>query len=153
MGLDDLINEAENEGFNIIEMNFKGKSKGYYLDNVIAIDAKLETTAEKRCTISEEIGHLKTSSGNILDQSNVNNKKQEKRARNWAYEKLVGIVSLINAFEKGIKNKHDLAEYLNVTEEFLEEAIQHYREKYGVYYEIDTYVIYFEPNFGIFKKF
>ncbi|WP_333860136.1 ImmA/IrrE family metallo-endopeptidase [Clostridium sp.] len=153
MGFDDLINEASKEGVNVIEMNFKGKSKGYYLDNVIAINAKLETTAEKRCTLIEEIGHLKTSSGNILDAKNTSNRKQEKRARNWAYEKLAGIISIVTAFEKGIRSKYDLAEYLNITENFLEEAIQHYREKYGVCYEIDTYVIYFEPNFGIFKKF
>lgn len=152
MGFDDLINEAGKEGVSVIEMNFKGKSKGYYLDDVIAIDSKLETIAEKRCTLIEEIGHLKTSSGNILDDKNTSNRKQEKRARNWAYEKLAGIVSIVNAFEKGIRSRHDLAEHLNITENFLEEAIQHYREKYGMYCEIDTYVIYFEPNFGIFKK-
>ena len=89
----------------------------------------------------------------IIEKKSMNKMKQEKIARNWGYEKLVGIVQLINAFEEGIGSKHDLAEYLNVTEEFLEQAIQHYREKYGTHYEIDHYVIYFEPTFIILKMF
>jgi hypothetical protein len=83
----------------------------------------------------------------------MNKTNQKKIARNWGYEKLVGIIQLVNAFEKGIRSTHDLAEYLNVTETFLRQAIQHYKEKYGTHYEIDTYIIYFEPHLGIIKKF
>ncbi|MPN55927.1 hypothetical protein SDC9_203611 [bioreactor metagenome] len=73
------------------------------------------------------------------------NIKQEKRARNWAYEKLIGIVELINAYKKGVQDKHELADYLGVTEVFLEEAISYYHSKYGVNYRIDNYVVYFDP--------
>lgn len=84
-------------------------------------------------------------SGNILDQSKVENRKQELRARRWAYERLVGIIDIVNAYKNGVKNRHELAEYLNVTEEFIEEVILHYRWKYGLYFKIDNYVVYFEP--------
>jgi len=149
---EDLLKEAENLNVIIKEKKLK-LGAGLCRGNRIAINKDLETLREKNGVLAEELGHYYTSNGNILDQSDISNRKQEKRARNWAYEKLAGIISIVNAFEKGIKNRHDLAEYLNITEDFLEEAIQHYREKYGVYYEIDTYVIYFEPNFGIVKKF
>lgn len=152
MTYEKLADEIEKEGVEIIEIKFKGTSKGLYSDNVIALDSKIETDNEKRCVLAEEIGHYYTSHGDILDISDIRNLKQEKRARNWGYEKLVGIIDLINAYKKGIKSRHDLAEYLNVTEEFLDKALKHYKEKHGLYYQIDKYVVYFEP-LGILEIF
>lgn len=152
MSYEKLAAEIEKEGVEIIEMKFKGTSKGLYSDNVIALDSKIETDSEKRCVLVEEMGHHYTSHGDILDISDIRNLKQEKRARNWGYEKLVGIMDLINAYKKGIKNRHDLAEYLNVTEEFLGLALQHYKEKHGFCYQIDKYVVYFEP-LGVLEIF
>ncbi|APU60198.1 ImmA/IrrE family metallo-endopeptidase [Clostridium botulinum] len=148
-----LLYEAESQGVKVVEMKFKGKCKGLYGDNVIALDKNIETLKEKRCILAEELGHHYTSSGNILDNSNISNLKQEKRARNWGYEKLVGIIDIINAFNAGTKNRYEMAEYLEVTEDFLESSIQHYKEKYGVLFEIDNYIVFFEPNFGVMKKF
>lgn len=150
MEYEDLLKEADNNGIDVIEMNFKGDSKGIYSDDVIALSSNA-TDKEKNCILSEELGHHYTTYGNIVDETSTNNIKQEKRARNWGYEKLVGIVDLVNAFEKGIRSKHEIAEYLNITEEFLGQAIQHYREKYGICYEIDSYLVYFEPNLIILK--
>lgn len=152
MTYEKLAAEIEKEGVEIIEIKFKGTSKGLYSDNVIALDSKIETDNEKKCVLAEEIGHYYTSHGDILDISDIRNLKQEKRARNWGYEKLVGIIDLINAYKKGIKSRHDLAEYLNVTEEFLDKALKHYKEKHGLYYQIDKYVVYFEP-LGILEIF
>lgn len=152
MAYEELLIETEKEGIEIIEMNFMGKAKGLYADNVIAIDKKL-STADKTCVLAEELGHHHTSYGNILNYSSIKNRKQEKRARNWAYERLVGIINIITAHNAGIKNRFELAEYLNVTEEFLEEAIQYYKEKHGMYYQIDNYILYFEPNLGVLKIF
>lgn len=153
MGYDSLLDEIHKERIDIIQINFKGKSKGLYGDNTIAIDKKIDTSAERKCILAEELGHHHTTYGNILDQSDINNIKQEKRARNWAYEKLIGIIPLVNAFEKGIRSRYELAEFLDVTEDFLNEAINHYREKYGMYCEIDNYLVYFEPYFGVLKIF
>lgn len=153
MTYEDLLIEAENEGLKIKEKPLKYGFKGLCKNKKILIDKKIKTSKEKNCILAEEVGHYKKSYGNILDYADIKNIKQEKIARNWGYEKLVGIVKLINAFKKGIRNKYDLAEYLDVTVEFLEQAIQHYREKYGAYYEIDMYTIYFEPYLTILKKY
>lgn len=147
-----LENEIRSKGVDVIRMKFKGNLKGLYADNTIAIDTKLQTKAEQCCVLAEEIGHHYTSSGNILDINDVRNIKQEKRARNWAYEKLVGITGIINAFNAGTRNKFEIAEYLDVTEEFLDEAIQYYKEKYGLYYAIDNYTVCFEP-LGVLRFF
>lgn len=153
MTYEELLIEAENDGLKIKEKTLKYGFKGLYKNKKILIDKKIKTSKEKNCILAEEVGHYKKSYGNILDYTDIKNVKQEKIARNWGYEKLVGIIQLINAFEKSIRSKHDLAEYLNVTEKFLEQAIQHYKEKYGTCYEIDMYTIYFEPYLTILKKF
>ncbi|MED9903535.1 MAG: hypothetical protein UFG06_05060 [Lachnospiraceae bacterium] len=38
-----------------------------------------------------------------------------------------------------------------MTEEFLQEALECYRHKYGVYTQVDNYVIFFESNIGILE--
>ena len=87
----------------------------------------------------------------ILDLSNTSNRKQELRARAWAYDKLIGLSGIISCFEAGCRNLYEMAEHLEVTEEFLKETIDRYRQKYGVYVSIKNYVIYFEPAVGVMK--
>ena len=45
-----------------------------------------------------------------------------------------------------------MAEYLDVTEEFLKEALEQYRRKYGQRAELDNYVIIFEPQLAVIEK-
>lgn len=149
---DDLIKKSEEEGIEVIEMKFKGKLKGLYSSNVIALNSNIETATEKNCILAEELGHHYTSIGNILDNKNVENAKQEKRARNWAYENLISLNDLIKAYKAGAKNRNEISDFLNVTEDFFENAIKHYKEKYGIFYRIDNYFIYFEP-LGIMEMF
>ena len=111
----------------------------------MALNKELKTSTEKKCILLEELGHHYTSSGNILDLSVTQNRKQERTARLWAYNKQIGLRGLIQAHEYGCKNRFEVAEYLDVTEQFLEEAIICYREKYGLSTTLDNYIIYFEP--------
>lgn len=140
---------AEYDGLEIHELDMS--LNGLYADNVIAISSRLETSAEKACILAEEIGHHKLNCGDILDQTNVVSVKQEKIARGWAYEKMVPISSIIKAYELRIGNCEDFAEYLGVTEEFLEYAIRHYEVKYDNRFELDEYVIVFSP-LGVMKR-
>lgn len=148
-----LLIESEKDGILVMEKPLDGNINGLYCSDTIAINSKLETQAQKACVLAEEMGHHYKTHGNILNLKNVRNLKQEKIARKWAYERLVPLCKLIEAFESGIHTRYDLAEHLGVTEEFLEQAIKHYKVKYGAYCEIDGYVIYFEPNFAILKMF
>ena len=116
----------------------------------IAIRKDIETQSEKSCVLAEEIGHHCTSSGNILDQTDVMNQKQEYRARLYGYNLKIGLTGLIRAYEAGCRNLYEMAEYLDATEEYLREAIQCYRSKYGICVAVDNYIIYFEP-FAVMK--
>ena len=116
----------------------------------IAIRKDIETQAEKSCVLAEEIGHHCTSSGNILDQTDVMNQKQEYRARLYGYNLKIGLTGLIRAYEAGCRNLYEMAEFLDATEEYLKEAIQCYSSKYGTCVAVDNYIIYFEP-FAVMK--
>lgn len=140
-----LLKEAEQHGLSIYERPMPENVKGLYGDNVIWISKGIESQTEKACVLAEEIGHHFTSAGHILDQTSIINRKQELRARYWAYEKLVPLTSLIEAFKFGVRTRFELAEYLNVTETFLGQALQHYKNKYGLYKKVDQYTIQFDP--------
>lgn len=100
--------------------------------------------------LAEEIGHDRTSCGNILDQTDVMNRKQEYRARLYGYNLKIGLTGLIRAYEARCRNLYEMAEFLDATEEYLREAIQCYRSKYGICVAVDNYIIYFEP-FAVMK--
>ncbi|WP_374705852.1 ImmA/IrrE family metallo-endopeptidase [Paenibacillus lautus] len=151
--LDKLLIEAENEGIEIIEHAFtSNKLKGLYVDGVITLNTiAINSYIEKTCVLAEEMGHHLTSFGNILDQKCIVKRKQEKRARNWAYYKLVPLEAFIYAFETGVRNRYEFADTVGVTEEFLDFSIARYKEKFGLFTELnETYTIYFDP-LGVLK--
>lgn len=148
-----LQEEACRDGIEVIHYPFEtDRIKGLYCDGTIAISTSMKTDAEKACVLAEELGHHYTSSGNILDQSDTSNRKQELRARAWAYNKQIGLLGLIRAYEHGCRNRFEIAEYLEVTEEVLEECLVFYRNKYGKRTNVDNYVVYFIPNLVIMKR-
>ncbi|MGP4073161.1 ImmA/IrrE family metallo-endopeptidase [Piscibacillus sp. B03] len=141
-----LLQEIEENNILLKETPIKGKIKGLYGDNVIWLNSKIETSIEKTCVLAEELGHHFTTAGDILDQSQTTNVKQEKLARLWAYNRLVPPEKLLDAFLHGCKSRYEVAEYLEVTEEFLENCIQAYKQKYGEKMKVgDHHVMYFNP--------
>jgi rhamnogalacturonyl hydrolase YesR len=109
------------------------------------------TNAEKTCILAEELGHYNTSTGDILNLSDIKNRKQELKARIWAYNKQIGLSGIIKAYEAKCKDKAEMADYLDVTEEFLEEALNYYIQKYGISVSFDNYIIYFTPSLYVIK--
>lgn len=141
----ELMALIENEKIDLCMLPMRGKLKGLYADNVIAISNEVKTASEFACVVAEELGHYYTSHGNILDQMSMTNQKQELRARKWAHEKLIMVEDLLNAYLSGVSSRFELAEFLNVTEPFLIEAIACFSEKYGPFKKIGDYILYFEP--------
>lgn len=144
MTYEELLIEADKNGLITKEKDLlanKGRIKG----DRIAIKRDIPTLTEKSCVLAEELGHYYTTVGNILDQGSSNNRKQELKARMWAYDKQIGLSGIIDAYEYKCKSLHDMAEYLDVTEEFLTETLEAYTSKYGLSTKVGNYTIYFEP--------
>ena len=125
-------------------------SKGRIKGNRIAINKSL-TEQEKKCILAEELGHYYTGSGDILDQSSASNRKQESHGRIMAYNKLIVLMGIINSYNDHCQSLSETAEYFDVTEEFLNDALSYYKSKYGISVTVDNYVIYFEPALGVLE--
>ena len=158
---EELLQDADDEQVHVHEsVDLNGDStgekrlNGLYVDGHIALDSQLKTTAEKTSILAEEMGHHFTSVGDITDLKNVNSRQQELDARLWGYNRLIGLRGIIiRAFEHHCQNRYEMAEYLDVTEDYLEEALACYRSKYGVYTVVDNYAIYFIPNIAVARRF
>lgn len=152
MNYEELLIEADNNGISVDEnFPFMSEMKGLYVDGNIALSASLETSAEKTCVLAEELGHHYSATGDILDQSSTSNRKQELRGRIIAYNRLVGLNGIINAYKNHCQSIEETAEFLEVTVKFLNEAISYYKGKYGTYATIDNYAIIFEPSIAVLE--
>lgn len=149
MNYEALLNDADAEGLNIKERPFRtydGRIKG----KDIYLRKNMDST-EKACVLAEELGHHHTSVGDILDLSDAGNRKQERQARLWGYNKLIGLTGIIKAFEAGCQDRFEVAEYLGVTDEYLCECLEAYRDKYGIGTTVDNYYIMFIPHLAVGK--
>lgn len=95
-----------------------------FLDHSIKQDNKLHLEV-----LAHEIGHYFTTVGNFIDTNSysckLQNGKCENKADRWAYEYLVPEEELILAINKKNPNVYDLAEYLEVSLEFLTKRLEY----------------------------
>lgn len=148
MNYDSLLEEADSNGIQIKErplMANDGRIKGAQI--LIRQNMPL---CQKACVLAEELGHYYTTTGDILDQTLVSNQKQERKARLWAYHKMITLDKLVSAKKAGCRNCFEVAEYLSVTEEFLLEALNCYQAKYGKGFQKENYLILFDP-FNVYQ--
>lgn len=145
-----LLKKADSHQLTVKEKPLR-QHDGLIVGNKIAIRKDIETTTEKSCVLAEELGHHYTSSGNILDQSDTMNQKQEYRARLYGYNLKIGLMGIVQAYEANCRNLYEMAEYLDCTEEYLTEALNCYRSKYGEFTRVDNYIIYFVPALAVMK--
>ncbi|WP_432718065.1 ImmA/IrrE family metallo-endopeptidase [Staphylococcus equorum] len=126
--------------------NFKSNSnfRGLYDMGVIVIDKQL-TETRKAEVLFEELAHHKLTWGDITDQSQFNNRKFENYARRAGYQAALPLRIIVEAYHYGISNLYELAQYTQLSEEYINKAIEHYKMKYGLSTYYNGYVIKFEP--------
>lgn len=150
MTYEELLIKSDREGLIVKEKPIKGND-GRIRNNRIAIRKDLDSAAEKSCVLAEELGHHYTSFGNILDQFDTINRKQEYRARLYGYNLKIGLMGIIQAYEYGCQNLYEMANFLDCTETYLTEALNCYQSKYGKFVAMDNYIIYFIPTLAVMK--
>lgn len=150
MTYEELLQHADSEQIIVKEKPLKNFD-GLAFSNKIAIRKDIKTSKEKSCVLAEELGHYYTTHGNILDQSDTMNRKQELKARFIGYNIKIGLIGIVRAYESGCRNLYETAEYLDVTEEYLQDALECYKSKYGECVSVDNYAIYFIPSLMVLK--
>lgn len=145
-----LLDECEKNNITVVEKKFKSKAKGLWKDNKIGISISISTTAEKNCVLAEEYGHYKTSVGDITNLRDIRNLKQENIARAVAIEKLCGPDKIVKSIKAGAYDRYEIAEMLNITDNFFDEALSYYSRKHE-YYELDGILLHFDNGLKVIR--
>jgi len=137
MNLNRLYTIADNENIDIYDWHIEN-CNGIYLNydkiNAIALNYdKLGTYIDEKCTLAEELGHYyMDATYNYHSIDNVLKSKQEYRAKKWSYTVLVPFEKLKSAIKNGLYEVYQLADYFEVTCEYMQNAVQFYQSKYGI---------------------
>lgn len=142
---EELVCIADKLGLEVVEKEFKSSVKGLCKGNRIGISKALDTEAEKRCILAEEMAHSFYTVGNILDTRSFDAMRQERLARTMAFETLLPLYKLVDAYLCCRHDFNEIPEYLGVTWEFLNNTINHYCCKYGGLTRHGKYIVYFSP--------
>ena len=94
----------------------------------IALDPKFWGTAAERVCLAHELGHCKTGSFYNLHSPLDVRQKHENRADKWAINLLIPEKELNKAIKHGFRDISSLAEYFNVTEDFISKALKLYKQ-------------------------
>lgn len=137
MELNRLYDIADNEHIILRDWHIED-CNGIYLNydkiNVIALDYdELGTYIDEKCTLAEELGHYYMDAKyNYHTTDNTLKSKQEYRAKKWSYTALIPFEKLKSAIKNGLYEIYQLADYFEVTYEYMQNAINFYQSKYGV---------------------
>ena len=146
-----LLEEARQKGLTVIEKYpfLSPRIRGLCCDDTIALNAQIDTDAERTVILCEELAHA-AQYGNVLHDP-----RMEKKARQASFDRLISPEGLVCAYLNGCREAWEFAEHLGITEDFLSEAMANYRARFGtlkkVKFEGTEYAISFEPTLCIKK--
>lgn len=131
-----LYNIADKNDILIVDLRIHNDTVGAMsqcYDNknyIIGIDEKkIDGQADLKVKLAHELGHCKTGSFyNRYSKLDVIG-KHERRADTWAANKLIPVSKIKKAFQEGDTEAWQLAERFEVTQQFVERAIQIYKDK------------------------
>ncbi len=131
--LNELYNLAEEQDIGVISFDLPETQSLSVMDIegncYIGIDPfALESYSDEAVHLAHELGHCITGSFyNRYSKVDIR-ERHEYRANKWAIKKLIPKDELVYAFEHGIIEPWDLADYFNVTEDFIKKAVKLYNE-------------------------
>lgn len=88
----------------------------------------MTSLADEKVKLAHELGHCETGAFYNRYSSFDLRAQHERRADKWAIKKLIPKDELYAAISNGHTDVWDLAEYFNVTEDFMKKAIEFYRQ-------------------------
>lgn len=147
-----LEDDITNDGY-IIKNAPLRSSDGRCCGRKIAIRKDLPSLRRRADALAEEWAHGKLTVGDIRDQTNINNRKQERKARLYAYNMRLCLLDIVNAYKGHCTCIYEMSEYLDVAEETILDALEYYKQIYGYGTLIGDYYIQFEPSLQVYDYF
>lgn len=131
--MDRLFEYAESNNYHIYNnLTISTKSLSIEINNNLFInidESKFETDSEKKVCLAHELGHCISGTLYTLNHSNLYRGSAEYRADYRAAQLIMPIYDLKDCICRGITEKYELAEYFNVTEEFIDRTLYIYSNK------------------------
>lgn len=144
-----LINDNDNLKYRYVRMP---KKLGGLICNDQVFINKSANYVDQNEWLAEEIGHYQTSVGDIIDQSEAECRKQELIARQRAYTLLITLDGLLDCYKNGSDTPNELADYFDVSVDFLYKAIDTYRIKNGLIFDYEGYTYDLRNGLNIYHK-
>lgn len=138
MELNKLYDLTEKENIKVYDWHIED-CNGIYLNydkiNAIALNYdEFGTYIDEKCVLAEELGHYYCDATYSLYSDTTTISKKEFRAKKWSYNILIPFEELKTAVLSGLENIYELAEYFEVTVEYMQNAINFYKNKYEFIY-------------------
>ncbi|MEG0941616.1 MAG: ImmA/IrrE family metallo-endopeptidase [Oscillospiraceae bacterium] len=131
---EELLSYAERKGYRTVCTELP-ETKSLSLEDgscyYIGLDTKL-TSAEKTVCLAHELGHCDYDGFYHSNSPCETMERMERRARKHSYLMLVPVDEIQSAISNGVVEVWDLAEHFGVTYEFMQSAIEYYRNALGV---------------------
>lgn len=132
--MDTYLYDVAKEHNCYITQNKTKASKSFVMETndayYINIDvSRIETSAERKVCLAHELGHCISGTTYTLNHSNLYRGSAEYRADYRAAQLVIPFDELKECVMKGITEKYDLAEFFEVTEEFIDRTLYIYGNK------------------------
>lgn len=148
---EELMSEFPEINFNF-DPKFPNLDSALIFDNTVYLNPKM-AESKQVSILAEEIGHAKTTVGNIVDYADPRNWAQEVQARHWGFQLAVPLMGIVEALKNDETTDEELAGHFGVSEEYLAEALEFYRSKYGIEAHIDKFTIKFDPALSVTQDY
>ena len=139
-----LEQEIYDNGLSLYEIPLTGDLEGALIDKNIVIDSDSSLNRKNRI-IRHELEHFYTCPYNLLKSPKPLQDKMEHIAHRRTIAKLVPLNALICAYRDGLNTSWEIADSLEVDEEFFLYALDVYHSIYGCNYKYRGYLINFKP--------
>lgn len=131
MTLEDIYFECEQKGITVDYFK-TDKAKAFsfpYENGIVVLDkSKIETTAEETVLLAHEEVHIDLGAFYLFTTPLTVKGKMEQKVKKHTIKKLIPLDELKEAVNNGITEPWELAEYFNVTNKFMVEAMEFYRD-------------------------
>lgn len=129
MNLLELYNLAEERDIDVDYFPMRELISVSFPEGWIAIDVnKISDSIEEKVHLAHELGHCETGSFYDIHSKYDIRAKHENRADKWAIKKLIPRDELKEAVSCGLYEVWELAEYFEVTYQFMEKAMIYYQQ-------------------------
>ncbi len=126
MKAEDLFEEAECNGIDILYADIPDARSASLLNKVFLDYGFINKPAEEKVACAHGIGSIVTGSQYSRNSSYLDICRAEHKTNKWSYNKLIPFEELTEALRKGYTEPWELADYFEVTEEFVKDALKYY---------------------------